>query len=70
MKFTDQKNDIVTRKYSPRGAVRWTKFYNNDEVDDYENGNGVAVGDDGSVYVVGDTRINLPYKDIWVRKYK
>jgi hypothetical protein len=33
-------------------------------------GHGVAVANDGSIYVVGNTTVNSPYDDIWIRKYK
>jgi uncharacterized delta-60 repeat protein len=50
---TGNTYDIWVRKYTPDGAVVWTRTY--DEGNYLQYGNGLAVSPDGSVYVVGIT---------------
>jgi len=73
--------DIVTKKYSPGGAVLWTRLYNGlDSVSDA--GTAIAVDDSFNVYVTGYTdEFQVPNHDyvtikyapngdtLWVRRY-
>jgi uncharacterized delta-60 repeat protein len=65
---TDQESNIWLRKYSPRGKKIWTKTYNG-AADSDDEGHGVAVGPNGSVYVVGYTAVSGEGLNTWLRKY-
>jgi hypothetical protein len=63
-------DDIWTRKYDKHGNVLWTSTYNSpNNSDDW--GRGIAVDDNGNVYVTGvEYRDDLGQLDnIWTRKY-
>ncbi len=47
-----QDENVVVRKYSPAGAVRWTRYYNNRH-NGGDEGNGIAVAADGTLVVSG-----------------
>ena len=65
----EQGYNAWLRKYSSRGRKKWTRTYNNDDMDDEDRGEGVAVGPDGSVYLVGSATLSGVGKNILVRKY-
>jgi len=64
-----QAANIWVRKYSPKGKVKWTKTYNGAD-NSADQGRGVAVGPDGSIYVTGHTAVIDQETNIWVRKYR
>lgn len=60
--------NLLLRKYTPTGAVAWTRMFNG-RASGYDSGSGVAVGGDGSVYVAGVTSVDGQGNDLLVRKY-
>lgn len=64
-----QGTDIWVRKYDSSGNTVWTRTFSG-AGNDWDYGNGVAVDDDGNVYVVGqETIVACANSDIWLRKY-
>ncbi|HEY5998118.1 MAG TPA: SBBP repeat-containing protein [bacterium] len=61
-------DDIILRKYSAQGAPLWTTFYNGTG-SGYDEGHGVAVAPDGSVYVTGSTEVPGPAARLVLLKY-
>ncbi len=65
-------DDIFIMKYNPLGDKQWTRQIGTKMVD---NGEGIAIGSDGNVYITGDTEGSLEGnlsaggKDIFVAKY-
>jgi hypothetical protein len=45
-------DDLFVLKLDSKGAYQWHTFYGSD-AEWYDRGNGIAVGDDGSVYITG-----------------
>jgi hypothetical protein len=64
--------DAFVRSYGPTGRLRWTRQFGTPAEDE---ANGVAIGGDGNVYVVGHTHGALPGRsnagkaDAFVRSY-
>ncbi len=78
---TGTYSDIVTIKYDSLGTVKWTAQYNNVETDSTDGGYGVAVDNDGNVYVVGQSIglgtmsdiVTIKYdslgNQLWIKRY-
>jgi hypothetical protein len=57
------------RKYAPDGSLRWTRSWV-PSVQDSTNGLGVAIGDDGTIYLMGVVRGQCEGQGWFVRAYK
>lgn len=60
--------DIWLRKYTSAGKVEWTRKYGG-KAGDEDEGWGVAVAPDGSIYAVGIVKVSGEEGNIWIRKY-
>lgn len=68
VQLTKGLGNILLRKYSPEGAVIWTRRYDGpNHWEDY--GTGVAVAADGSVYVSGGSLVTAQDARCLLRKY-
>ena len=63
-----QDSNLLLQKYSPTGALLWTRTYNG-AANGSDRGSGVAVAADGSVYVTGWTEVARYEYDLLLRKY-
>ncbi len=61
-----QGDDIWVRKYDPSGGVLWTRTVHNLTAD---VGYGVAVADNGDVFVVGSIFTLSDNRDVWVGRF-
>lgn len=64
---TGQNNNIWVRKYDTNGNVGWTQSFNG-AANGSDQGTGIAIGENGGVYVTGYTYNGSNY-DIWTRVY-
>ncbi|MBA7552548.1 hypothetical protein ES705_45116 [subsurface metagenome] len=67
-KVTDQGFNIWVRKYDPNGNKLWTKTHNG-MANDNDQGYGIAVDENGNVYVTGSEYVDGQDGNVWVRKY-
>lgn len=63
-----ENHNILLIKYSPDGTMIWTRKHNSFP-DGADYGLGVAVGGDGSIFVVGAVDTSTNKLDGWLRKY-
>ena len=61
--------DLLLQKYSPAGALLWTKTYNG-AGNHSDEGEGVAVSADGGVYVIGTTQVPKQSNNLLLLKYQ
>lgn len=59
---------LLLQKYSPAGALIWTRTYNG-TTKSFHFGEGVAAATDGSVYVAGQTDAGVQMTNLFLRKY-
>ncbi len=65
---TGQDRNIWIRKYDGSGSELWTRTYNGIS-DGRDEGNGIAVDENGNVYVTGYETVSGQLANVWVRKY-
>lgn len=61
--------NVVLRKYSPAGALRWSKTFNG-AAGGTDSAFDVAVGSDGSIFLVGDTEVTGQLSNLLLQKYR
>ncbi|MEO5675119.1 MAG: SBBP repeat-containing protein [Chitinophagales bacterium] len=54
-KSADVGNDFLTIKLNSTGTILWSKFYNNDQANGYDQANSIALDGDGNVIVTGQS---------------
>lgn len=69
MPETNQQDNIFLGALDPVGAPVWSDSYNNEEASLGDFANGIAVGPDGTIVVVGSETVLGQQSNIWIRKY-
>ncbi len=68
MSASGEWGNVWVSKRDTEGDELWTRTFNG-PASSYDEGRGVAVDEDGNVYVIGTVSTVETYMDIWVRKY-
>ena len=63
-----EQDNLYSRAFDPDGNDLWGHAYNNAEANLAESGRGIAVADDGAVFILGEETVLGEQRNIWIRR--